>query len=441
MRMPLVIVQIVNYNGEKLLGEILYESVGSVFSQSYPNFIVHILDNASADKSADELSRRFPAAKISRISRNTGYCANNFGLKYFKYSEADYLLVMNNDLILEKDCLKNLVEHMESNPSLGGANPLILMNRKRDVVWSGGLKINKAAFASNDGFLKNIECYIPSGERLLNGACMILRRDAVIQTRLFDFAYGSYYEDADLSLRILGETIFTLGFSAKALCMHEVSASYSRASNGNDYLMLRNQYLLILKRFPFPSLIAAMFHLLKSRFLKRNILHARIFFSLFLRSFSILSGRISSAAKRRRDVRDFLDGGFSPYPGEERTSERTRVVDCPDALPGFRFPEKFAAGVTDGVIGKGFSMLTDSFPVSRRVERSGTLCLSMKKGEWIVSGYPEGAIVKVKVDGELQAEGALPVEFSLSEGKERAELVIEASSPVNITYAGPVTDG
>ncbi|MDD3803645.1 MAG: glycosyltransferase [bacterium] len=439
MKLPLVIIQIVNFNGSSLLGDVFFECMQSIFLQTFKNFIVHVIDNNSTDSSVEDLHKRFPAVKITRANRNVGYSANNLGLKYYNYTEAEYLVVMNNDVILEKNCIGNLVEFMESHKSAGGANPLILMNRKRDIVWSGGLIVNKAGFASNDGFLKQMDAYVRGCNRLLSGACMILRKNAVEATRLFDYAYGSYYEDADISLRIVSETEFSLELAENAFCYHEVSASFKRNSEKADYLMLRNQYLLILKRFPFFDMMNGLFHLFAQRFMKRIFLHGRIFIYLFIHSPSIVFERIRSLIARKKSISMFLSEGFEPYPKERFFPERTEILSqISDEKKNF--PACFIAGVNDERIGAGFSMLSTEFPVSRRIDRRGLLYLNIKKGKWIASGYPDNVIVSVFIDGQKTAGGFFPLEFEIKNDKLAAETVIEAESPINLTFIGSANE-
>ena len=152
MKLPLVIIQIVNFNGRDALGNLFFECYESIFSQTYKNYIVHMIDNKSTDSSVREIHSKFPSVKVTLVNKNIGYSANSIGLKYFRETEADYLLVMNSDAILEKHCLENLIEYMEKNKNIGAANPLIMLNQKRDILWSTGVLVNNAGFSSNENY-------------------------------------------------------------------------------------------------------------------------------------------------------------------------------------------------------------------------------------------------------------------------------------------------
>ncbi|MGE3062928.1 MAG: glycosyltransferase family 2 protein [bacterium] len=439
MKPPLAVIQIVNYNGRENLKDLFFECYESVFSQSYTNFKVHVIDNNSTDDSVEILKAEFPEVKVTEAGGNFGYTANNFGLKYFELIEADYLLVMNSDVILERDCLKNLIHFMENNTGVGAANPMIMMNRKRDIICSTGINLNEAAFSRNSGFLSfKKEALNGDDRRLLSGACMILRKNLINKTGLFDFDFKSYYEDADLSLRILSFTDFKLALVKEAECFHEGSASYSKESRESDYLMLRNQYLIILKRFPIISAIRAFSFFARTRFLKRNLIHLKIAAYLLLHSFSITVHRIKSKAKTINSVNTLLEKGMNPYFIERMTSERTKIIRDEADVANFDIPDRFVAGVTDNAIGEGFSMLLGNFPLSRRIFERGVCYIKNNFKEYILSGYPDDVKVALTINKTQKISGTLPMKFKVEADGEILELEINPSSDVYITYAGGV---
>jgi len=99
-----VCVCIANYNGEKVIADCLR----SVYEQDcdWPlQVIVH--DDASNDSSRKIIRSQFPCARLIESPENIGFCkANN---RMAAASDADYLLLLNNDAWLERDAISILV--------------------------------------------------------------------------------------------------------------------------------------------------------------------------------------------------------------------------------------------------------------------------------------------------------------------------------------------
>ena len=441
MKLPLVVIQIVNYNGRENLGRIFYDCYESIYKQTFKNFVIHMIDNKSTDNSVEEIHNKFPSVKVTLLNKNIGYTANNIGLRYFRHIEADYILIMNSDVILEKDSLEKLVSSMEKNPSLGASNPLILLNKKRDIVCSSGIRINRSGFASNSDFLRNYDNLKQRDNKiLLSGACMMVRKEVIEKIGLFDYSFESYYEDADFSLRLLSQTDYTIALEERALCYHEVSASYKGMSKRSDYLLLRNQYLLILKRFPFFYAISGLFYLLRTRFLKRNLIHLKISIFLILHTPAIIFHRIFSFFKKKENVSDYLDDSYSPYEIERLSAERTEVIKSSDEINEDNLSCAFISGVTDSILGGGFSMLTEDFPVSRMIKRRAVCFLKNCSKKMIFAAYPEAVKVRITISGKEKITGMTPFQFEIKSREKILKFEIEPEEEIRMTFLGAVDE-
>lgn len=414
----LVIIQIVNYNGFEYTGNLFIECIESVLKQTHKNIIIHMLDNHSTDESVRMVEELFPVVKISSMMKNWGYAAHNFGVPYFMYTNAEYLLIMNNDIILEEHCIENLLKRMEDD-NIGAVMPLIHFLDKPDYINSAGIQMNYSAFSCNNGFnepeskIDNIE-----ETEILSGAAMLLRRDAVKKTGLFDIFLESYFEDADLCLRLLTETDYTTAVEGSAKCLHSYSSSYSRHAMKRDYLAMRNQYMLLLKLYPVYILFPALIYLFRTRLFKRMFLQLRVFISIFVLLPVILAKRMIHSVKSKRSLKKFLMQGFKPYAPEQRVKEYAIIgdIDVPDSRD---IPSEIIFGVNDENLGKGFSYLTETFPQGRYVNSSAELYLMNRTGMIKVHGRGSGTFrindAPFAVDGDFttdipgQAEGLLKI--------------------------------
>ncbi|HAF08135.1 MAG: Glycosyltransferase [candidate division TA06 bacterium 32_111] len=434
MNKNLYIVQILNHNGSSFLKEVFFESIDSVFKQTYKNYIVHLIDNSSTDSSVEDVHKRFPAVKITRVNRNFGYVSHNFGLKYFFYADADILLVMNNDIILEKDFLEKL-DPVFNKEDVGAAMPLIKFNRKKDVINSTGLILNLAGFSKNRdyGLSDNVEFNCDSNI-FFSGGCFGIKSEVLEKVALFDFSYSSFYEDADLSARILTETDYKISFVKDAVCYHEYSGSFKNFSKKKDFLILKNQYLFLLKFLSFPYLLKVKIYFLKTRFLKRLLLHIKIFVSLFLLLPKILFFRFKRKfIIKAKSIEHFLEKSYKPFQTEEIFDERVNVVSTFEQIPSLKSSITF--GIDDFYIGRGFSFLDKNFPVGRYVFFEGEIFLESKEDcEYVLIYYPENKQVYIYYNGYEMVSKKSPFYFKVSKGK--IDLKIKTEEKVKVTYIG-----
>ena len=91
----------------------------SIEHLTYPNFETLLVDNGSADGTAESVRQEFPWVRVIRNEVNVGYAAGcNGGIRE---SRGDYILVLNNDTkVVDSHLLDGLVAAIEANPTVGG---------------------------------------------------------------------------------------------------------------------------------------------------------------------------------------------------------------------------------------------------------------------------------------------------------------------------------
>src|SRR5690349_7993927 len=110
---PLLSIAIVSWNTRDLL----LQALESVFGSSSPPLDVIVVDNASADGSADAVRKRFPAVRLIANTVNPGYAHGNN--QAIREARGAYILLLNPDVILPPDCLEKAVRFMEERPDAG----------------------------------------------------------------------------------------------------------------------------------------------------------------------------------------------------------------------------------------------------------------------------------------------------------------------------------
>ena len=114
--MKRVLVIIVTYNGMRWLERCL----GSVQDAD-----VFVVDNDSADGSADWIQGHFPQVKLIRSAENLGFtAANNLGFRWAMDRGYDYVYLLNQDAWLAPGALETLVSAADANPEYAVLSPL-----------------------------------------------------------------------------------------------------------------------------------------------------------------------------------------------------------------------------------------------------------------------------------------------------------------------------
>lgn len=236
-----------------------------------------VVDNASTDDSVKKLKRfkiqdsRF---KILVNKENLGFAGgNNSGIDYAMKKGADWVLILNNDTIVDKDLIVELLKVSRKHPKVGILSPKIYFakgfefHKKRykkselgRVIWAaGGYMDWDNVFGKNRGVDEVDKGQYKKIERIdfATGACMLISSKALKDVGVFDSRYFMYFEDVDLCSRML-KSNWNIMYIPKALVWHKVAQSSSAGSNLNDYYISRNRMLFGLKYAPLRSKVALM---------------------------------------------------------------------------------------------------------------------------------------------------------------------------------------
>lgn len=187
---------IVNWNGKNDTAD----CVQSLLEQDYPNVEIIVSDNGSTDGSLDFLRERFSTSiRLLENGRNLGFgTAVNRG---FKAAVGDYLIFLNNDLILEPNSISELTQLLEADSGIGAVVPKILYYEKRGILNSFGVLIHYTGIACPEKLDQTDDPDLELTETACGGIFMFPRK--VYETiGGFDEDLFLYHEDHDLSWRI-----------------------------------------------------------------------------------------------------------------------------------------------------------------------------------------------------------------------------------------------
>lgn len=294
---PKVAIIILNWNGWRDTVECLE----SLYRITYPNYDVIVVDNGSKDDSVQKIKKycegkikvesnffeynscnkpiyvleytrnqaekggdlrreryfsKLPSNKKMRLilnEKNYGFAeGNNIAMRYaLKTLNPDYILLLNNDTVVDKEFLTELINVAEKDERIGVIGPKIYYYSSPDVIQFVGKKISPwtadfdIKYYLTYPWLKayeekrNTEREI----RYMMGACMLVRRKAIERVGLLDPEYFAYWEEADWCYRMT-RAGYKIVHASKPKIWHKGGAT---SGAFGVYLCTRNRFLFIRK--------------------------------------------------------------------------------------------------------------------------------------------------------------------------------------------------
>jgi GT2 family glycosyltransferase/SAM-dependent methyltransferase len=258
---PRVSAIIVSYNRAADLRLALEALLGS----GYPALEVVVVDNASSDGSA-EVAASFSSVRLVRNAENRGFAeANNQGLALAgspawggaERRRDEYVALVNNDAVLDREWLPTLVSFLEAHPDAAAAGG-------RMYFWdeaspAGDRRNHFYSYSVVDAATGFVQATLDQPDEVrevatLSGAVVMLRRRAIDEAGapFLEPLFFTYYEETDFFARAIrrGWKLYYVGAAA---AWHRV-----RASTGDDYryfyYMERNRLLFAARSFAGPRL-------------------------------------------------------------------------------------------------------------------------------------------------------------------------------------------
>lgn len=264
---PSVAIILVNWNGYEFTAGCLRSLKGVEF----PGYKVILVDNASQNEEGSRLKNDFPEIDLVENSINLGFAGgNNVGIRKALEEGYSYVMLLNNDTIVETDFLSQMLGKFQNNPTLGIVQPLIFFLHDRKQIWSAGGKWKQGWCRSITRGDRKYNAQYQAKDRDLDwatGCCMLIASKALLKTGLLNESYFTYFEDVEWSLRFK-EKGFDIELAAEAMIYHEAGAS-SKKKNAEGtlsatvfYYHVRNQFYLVRSQTKgLQTVLPALYHL------------------------------------------------------------------------------------------------------------------------------------------------------------------------------------
>jgi GT2 family glycosyltransferase len=258
---PRVTVGVANYNGRHLLEVVL----ASLRAQTYRDFRVVVVDDASGDDSVAWLRQHWPDVQVLVHERNRGVTAALGSC--LRAGDSELAMLVNNDVELDRDCVAQLVGALDAHPEAGVACGKLIDYRRRELldgagdVYTWGGEAHRRGQGQRD--IGQYDC--PQEIFSACAGAALYRRTALAQVGGFDERLFANYEDVDWCFRaqLIG---WRCRYVPAAIAYHMGSATLdgARAVDGlpegtvNDFQLYqnwRNAIWVAAKNYPAAALV------------------------------------------------------------------------------------------------------------------------------------------------------------------------------------------
>jgi len=182
----------------------LEQCLNSVQAQVYSPLEIILVNNCSDDNAVNWLKQNHPDIEIIANKENMLFCvAHNQGIRV---ARGEYILCLNDDVILEKNFVQELVKNAGKDNSIGMVSGKILRFDKK-TIDSTGLFLSRSRRPYERGFNQIDKRQYEKTEYIfgVSGAVGFYRRDMLEDIKIgddyFDSDYGIFYDDLDLCWR------------------------------------------------------------------------------------------------------------------------------------------------------------------------------------------------------------------------------------------------
>jgi|ETNmetMinimDraft_13_1059891.scaffolds.fasta_scaffold17991_1 hypothetical protein len=248
VKQPRVSVIILNWNG---LDNTL-ECLDSVKRIAYPNFETIVFDNGSDnhDEKAIIQARFSGFAHVMGGEKNVGYSGFNVAIDYtLKNSSPDYILLLDNDTVVDRNCLDELVKVMTTDSQIGAVAAVIYCYDEPDEIqqslssrvnfWIGDV-IGMDWVTKLLKIRPTLKDNLPKEMKQTGFWCILIKRECFEKVGLIDRSYFFTWEGIDYCEKLRREG-YKIVYAPKAKVWHKWRTAFG-VDGRTEYYHPRNRF-------------------------------------------------------------------------------------------------------------------------------------------------------------------------------------------------------
>ena len=247
---PRVAIAILNYNGR----EVTAECLDSLAEIDYSGHEVVLVDNGSKDGSPEFFKERYRDVTLIENGENLGFTGgNNAAISYAMARDFDYVLLLNNDTVVDPSFLTELVRVAEERSDVGMLNPKIWFYDFPDLLWYAGGRISFFKGVEHFGFKKRCGPELDRQQEVtfITGCAFLIKRAVLEKVGPLDDRLFAYCEDLDWSFKVR-EAGFKGLYVPESVIWHKegIDAKKNKSNAFRKYLGTRNLLFVFYRHFP-----------------------------------------------------------------------------------------------------------------------------------------------------------------------------------------------
>ena len=245
-----VTIVIPNYNGKHFMEPCL----SSLSEQTYKDFHILVVDNASSDGSIEYMEENYPDIELIKLQKNYGFSkAVNIGIQH---SRTPYVILLNNDTTVDTRYVEEMVKAIEKSPKIFSVSSKMIQMYHPELIDSAGDLYTLLGWGVCRGCGRPVSNYTKYDE--IFTACAgaaIYRRSVFDEIGYFDVNHFAYLEDIDIGYRARIYGYYNM-YCPTALVYHVGSGtSGSKYNSFKVKLAARNNLYLNYKNMPALQLV------------------------------------------------------------------------------------------------------------------------------------------------------------------------------------------
>lgn len=242
---PRVLVSVLSYNSDCNL----IATLRSLQQQTYPDYCLQLVNNASTTRLPEGVQQEFPAIHIQTFTENIGYTGgSNFALRQGATEGFDYILLCTHDIEVDKQAIEHLIQTAEREPDagiVGGVEVRVsssVSNSRRTAIstaafsrWTARLRwMSHDALEHSSSEERSPSAAVPC----VHGSLVLFTPRALSANIFMDENLFMYFDEVDIGFQLKAHGL-------QAYVDSRVAVRHNRAQSGfnsrEGYLMQRNR--------------------------------------------------------------------------------------------------------------------------------------------------------------------------------------------------------
>lgn len=223
------------------------EFLDSLIDSSYSNIEVIVVDQNSKEHPDEILSKAYPNLTLVKSKTNLGFTGgNNLAVKYAK---GEYIFCVNNDTIIPRTLIEDLLKPFSEHSNIGIVSPQIIYFHAPTIIQYAGYTVINNITGRNIAIGKHQDRTIAKFNKqyetaYAHGCAMMIPYKVIADVGFLAEDFFIYYEELDFSQRVK-DAGYKIWYNGATNILHKESVTTGKNSTFKEYYHTRNRLLFM----------------------------------------------------------------------------------------------------------------------------------------------------------------------------------------------------